>query len=106
MHKCGEMDSRLSENLMPYYPTEEPWTHVLQPAKVILHPTLPVETRDDTWKTVERRQDIHRQSTLQFNTTQNTQHSHDPTPSNTNEQSSPTSNANATNSPPPPTGGT
>ena len=33
LSKCHEMDARLTENQMPYYPTADPWTHVLRPLK-------------------------------------------------------------------------
>src|SRR6266481_8766035 len=29
-HKCNELNDRLSENNMLYYPTSEPWTHAMQ----------------------------------------------------------------------------
>ena len=31
--KCKELNGRLTENMMPYFPTSEPWTHVIQPPK-------------------------------------------------------------------------
>src|SRR6266481_7649906 len=33
IHKCEELNTRLTENNMPYFPTNELWTHVLQPPK-------------------------------------------------------------------------
>ena len=33
LNKCLEMDARMTENQMPYYPTTEPWTHTLRPPK-------------------------------------------------------------------------
>ena len=33
LSKCHEMDARLTENQMPYYPTANPWTHILRPLK-------------------------------------------------------------------------
>ena len=36
--KCDEMNGRLTENAMPYFPTDEPWTHVTKPPKPAYHP--------------------------------------------------------------------
>ena len=33
IHKCDELNDRLSENNMLYYPMNEPWTHAMQPLK-------------------------------------------------------------------------
>jgi hypothetical protein len=33
--KCGEMNDRLEENSMPYYPTQEAWTQVREPPKMV-----------------------------------------------------------------------
>ena len=33
LSKCHKMDVRLTENQMPYYPTADPWTHILRPLK-------------------------------------------------------------------------
>ena len=37
LSKCHEIDDRMTENQMPYYPTTDPWTHVLH----LPRPTLP-----------------------------------------------------------------
>ena len=36
--KCHEMGARMTENQMPYYPTSDPWTHVLRLLKTIPMP--------------------------------------------------------------------
>ena len=33
--KCGEIDERLEDNKLPYFPMDEEWTHVRVPPKVI-----------------------------------------------------------------------
>ena len=33
IHKCEELDDRLTENYMPYFPTNEAWTHVSWPSR-------------------------------------------------------------------------
>ena len=33
LNKCQDMDARMTENQMPYYPTGDPWTHTLRPPK-------------------------------------------------------------------------
>src|SRR6266481_2113807 len=33
IHKCDELNDRLSKNNMLYYPTNKPWTHATQPPK-------------------------------------------------------------------------
>ena len=38
IQKCKEMNGRLTENNMPYFPTDEPWTHILQPPKSTYRP--------------------------------------------------------------------
>ena len=40
-HKCDEMNGRLTKNAMPYFPTDEPWTHVVKPLKPPLYPPPP-----------------------------------------------------------------
>ena len=40
-HKCDELNGRLTENTMPYFPTDEPWTHVIKPPKPTLYPLPP-----------------------------------------------------------------
>ena len=43
--KCEEVSSRLTENCMPYFPTNEPWTHTTQPLRPSYqHPQLRVES--------------------------------------------------------------
>jgi hypothetical protein len=39
--KCRELNERTEDNYMPYYPTDETWTHVTEPPKVneTTHPT-------------------------------------------------------------------
>ena len=37
IQKCDEMNGRLIENAMPYFPTNEPWTHIMQPPKPAYH---------------------------------------------------------------------
>ena len=55
--KCTELDARLLENLMPYFPTEETWTHISQSPKVLalLPPAtqMPVPQYNGGWETVE-----------------------------------------------------
>jgi hypothetical protein len=73
LRRCEEMDGRLPENLMPYFPTAEPWTHVSQPPR-IAPPTLMLPTPTDPrttggWTTVPHRNSIHRQTTLPFKPT-------------------------------------
>ena len=64
VQKCEEMNGRLTENNMPYFPTDEPWTHVLQPPKLTYRPLPPVaHNRDCPSGTAGG---PYRQSTLQF----------------------------------------
>jgi len=35
IRKCEELDSRLTENYMLYFPTNEAWTHVSQPPRPV-----------------------------------------------------------------------
>ena len=35
LSKCHNMDMRLTENQMPYYPTADPWTHALHLPKLV-----------------------------------------------------------------------
>ena len=34
-NRCGKLDERYIENTMPYFPTDEPWTHVSTPPKPV-----------------------------------------------------------------------
>jgi hypothetical protein len=68
--RCDEMDDRLPENLMPYYPTAEPWTHVSQPprtpAPTLILPRSSAPPGAEGWKTVSHRKGTHKQTTLTF----------------------------------------
>ena len=39
--KCNELNGRLTENAMPHFPTDEPWTHIIKPLKPMLYPPPP-----------------------------------------------------------------
>jgi hypothetical protein len=41
VRKCDELDQRSPENVMPYFPTSEPWTQVMEPPKLSLPPPPP-----------------------------------------------------------------
>ena len=68
LHRCDEMDDRLPENLMPYYPTAEPWTHVSQPPKTpaptLILPQPANLPGTEGWKTVSYHKGMHKQTTL------------------------------------------
>ena len=64
VQKCEEMNGRLTENNMPYFPTDEPWTHVLHPPKSTYRPPPPTAHNRDYPSGTAR--GSYRQSTLQF----------------------------------------
>jgi hypothetical protein len=93
--RCEEMDGRLPENLMPYFPTADPWTHVSQPPK-ISPPMLmlPPPTDPSTvggWKTVPYRKSANRQTTLPFGPATQGQPETDRRPANSQQRASPAS---------------
>ena len=45
LSKCHDMDMRLTENQMPYYPTADPWTHTLHPPKPVPVASKPSQTQ-------------------------------------------------------------
>ena len=47
LSKCHEMDVRLTENQMPYYPMADPWMHVLHPLKPL--PPIPKPSQTQQW---------------------------------------------------------
>jgi len=67
-HKCEKMSSRLTENHMPYFPTNKPWTHVIQP------PRLPYQrapmAANGVGHAASPQRTTYRQTTLQFQTSQ------------------------------------
>ena len=73
LDKCCEMDARMTENQMPYYPTSDPWTHVLRPPKAVPTPG-PVQPQPRTQPgatgagqaAAGGQQRTHRQATLNF----------------------------------------
>ena len=70
MCRCEEMDGRLPENLMPYFPTAEPWTHVSQQPKIAT-PTLtlpPPASLPNTgeWSMITQHSSTCQQATLPF----------------------------------------
>ena len=42
IQKCDEMSGRLTENHMPYFPTDEPWTHIVQLPRITHLPAPPM----------------------------------------------------------------
>ena len=68
--KCTELDARLLENLMPYFPTEETWTHISQPPKALALPPpatqIPAPQYNGGWETVEHHRGRYRQTTLPY----------------------------------------
>lgn len=94
--KCANMDSRLTENTMPYFPTDEPWTHITQPAKIILTSHTPMGPPNDTWQRAGKHKGRYRQMTLPYNPMTHTINDHNLPPSDLAEsQHSPASNVNA-----------
>ena len=94
--KCAELDDRLTENVMPYFPTNESWTHVTQPGKIIIQHSTPQATPSGNWQRVERQRGRYKQMTLPFNSTRGTQNGRNPVLANPPaDQRSPASNANA-----------
>ena len=45
LNKCHDMDMRMTENQMPYYPTADPWTHALRPPKPTPPAPVPPQTQ-------------------------------------------------------------
>ena len=46
LKKCGELNDRLEDNNLPYFPTSEEWTQVSEPPKVVyIMPSQPAEGR-------------------------------------------------------------
>ena len=86
LSKCHEMDDRMTENQMPYYPTTDPWTHALRPPRPAppkpmptpkpsqLQPRSWLQTQhgatDATQATTGDQRQMYRQSTLTFPPTQ------------------------------------
>ena len=74
LNKCQDMDARMTENQMPYYPTGDPWTHALRPPKPAPPVPKPVQpqprTQTGTTGTKQAagssRQQAYRQATLNF----------------------------------------
>ena len=65
IQKCDEMNRRLTENAMLYFPTNEPWTHAIQPPKPAYH--LPPSTAmHNTGHPPGAFRGPYRQSSLQF----------------------------------------
>ena len=65
--KCDEMNGRLTENTMPYFPSNEPWTHVMKPPKPAYHPLLlPTHHSGHPGHQPSASRGPYRQSTLQF----------------------------------------
>ena len=62
--KCEEMSNRLAKNGMPYFPTDEPWTHMIQPQRPLHLPPPPaVESHG---MPPEAQRSGFQQTTLQF----------------------------------------
>ncbi len=72
VRKCEEMGSRLTKNSMPYFPTAEPWTHVVQPPKPVYQPAPRVGPSFDPVAGPSR--PAFRQSTLPFAPSQRRPH--------------------------------
>src|SRR6266481_5210089 len=66
--KCEEMSTRLTENYLPYFPTNEPWTHVLNPPKVTYQAPLPILA--NVARLIGTRTGQYRQTTLPFGASQ------------------------------------
>src|SRR6266481_5158930 len=62
------MSARLTENHMLYFPTSEPWTHMVQPPRMV-YPQAPSVANANTPPAGSRRATF-QQSTLQFSATQ------------------------------------
>jgi hypothetical protein len=63
--KCAEMDTRLTENAMPYFPTDEPWTHAAHPPRLPPQP-LPNQIDRGGWTTATKRKGKYKQTTINF----------------------------------------
>jgi len=68
VRKCEEMNSRLSENSMPYFPTGESWTHISQLPKPVYHMPTPMPPNAGQPPGVQR--GAYWQTTLHFPTSQ------------------------------------
>ena len=68
IQKCEEMSDRLAENGMPYFPTDESWTHMDQPQRASCPPPTP--TMEPYGFPPEPRGSGFRQMTLRFQPTQ------------------------------------
>src|SRR6266481_7904698 len=66
--KCEELNSRLTENSMPFFPTSEAWTHVQQHPRPAFHYAQAAPIADSRPADPQRR--IYRQSTLPFPSSQ------------------------------------
>ena len=64
IHKCEEMNDRLTENYLPYFPMEEAWTHVSCPPKPARQAYS--STQEANWTRAGPRKTGYHQSTLQF----------------------------------------
>ena len=64
VQKCEEMNGRLTENNMPYFLTDEPWVHILQPPKPTYRPPPLTACNQDYPPGTAR--GPYQQSTLQF----------------------------------------
>src|SRR6266481_3826769 len=62
--KCEELNARLTENSMPFFPTSEAWTHVQQPPRPAFHYTQAAPIADSCPVDPQRR--MYRQSMLPF----------------------------------------
>lgn len=68
---CAELDTKLLENQMLFFPTGEAWTHISQPSKVLPPaPLLPTQSTavacKEGWETVTHQRGRHRQTTLLY----------------------------------------
>ena len=52
--KCAELDGRLTDNSMPYFPTNKPWTHVTYLAKIVLPVPALMTPTTGTWHRTEQ----------------------------------------------------
>jgi hypothetical protein len=85
--KVDEINSKYPENLMPYYPTHEPWTHALLPPQTQPYYAPPPNSRTD--------------ATNPTNLCQSTINRHFPTgPTNTNQGAARIYQGNPTRHPP------
>ena len=70
IRKCDEMNGRLMENVMPYFPTDEPWMHTMKPLKSTYYlppqPLPPPPTTCRSGHPSDAPRGHYRQSTLQF----------------------------------------